>query len=120
MKFTTTHWLIIIIASIGFLFDTYELLMTPLVAAPAIAELLNVPMNNPLGHRLGGPPALDRGFVWRGFWAFGRLAGGSLWPEAHHGGQHLGLCTFSIRSGLFDLSRHVHLFPQHHLYRCVR
>lgn len=48
MKFTTTHWLIIIIASIGFLFDTYELLMTPLVAAPAIAELLNVPMNNPL------------------------------------------------------------------------
>jgi len=42
------HWLIIIIASIGFLFDTYELLMTPLVAAPAIAELLKVPLNNPL------------------------------------------------------------------------
>ncbi len=47
-KLTTTHWLIIIIASIGFLFDTYELLMTPLVAAPAIAELLNVPPNNPV------------------------------------------------------------------------
>jgi len=47
-KFTTTTWLIIIIASIGFLFDTYELLMTPLVAAPAIAELLKVPMNNPM------------------------------------------------------------------------
>ena len=47
-KFTTTQWLIIIIASIGFLFDTYELLMTPLVAAPAIAELLKVPLNNPL------------------------------------------------------------------------
>src|SRR6187402_730003 len=47
-KLTTTHWLIIIIASIGFLFDTYELLMTPLVAAPAIAELLKVPQNNPL------------------------------------------------------------------------
>lgn len=47
-KLTTTHWLIIVIASIGFLFDTYELLMTPLVAAPAIAELLKVPMNNPL------------------------------------------------------------------------
>lgn len=46
-KLTTTHWLIIIIASIGFLFDTYELLMTPLVAAPAIAELLKVPQNNP-------------------------------------------------------------------------
>jgi len=47
-KFTTTTWLIIVIASIGFLFDTYELLMTPLVAAPAIAELLKVPLNNPL------------------------------------------------------------------------
>ncbi len=46
-KLTTTQWLIIVIASIGFLFDTYELLMTPLVAAPAIAELLNVPQNNP-------------------------------------------------------------------------
>lgn len=47
-KFTTTHWLIIIIASIGFLFDTYELLMTPLVAAPAIAELMKLPPSNPL------------------------------------------------------------------------
>lgn len=47
-KFTTTHWLIIVIASIGFLFDTYELLMTPLVAAPAIAELLKLPLNNPI------------------------------------------------------------------------
>ncbi|MEI6534624.1 MAG: MFS transporter [Verrucomicrobiaceae bacterium] len=47
-KLTTTHWLIIIIASIGFLFDTYELLMTPLIAAPAIAELLKIPPNNPI------------------------------------------------------------------------
>ena len=47
-KFSTTTWLIILIAIIGFLFDTYELLMTPLVAAPAIAELLKVPQNNPI------------------------------------------------------------------------
>jgi MFS family permease len=46
-KFTTTHWLIIIIASIGFLFDTYELLMTPLTAPPAIAELLGIDMTHP-------------------------------------------------------------------------
>ena len=46
--FTVTHWLIIIVASIGFLFDTYELLMTPLVAPAAIAELLKIPQNNPL------------------------------------------------------------------------
>jgi MFS family permease len=47
-RLTRTQWLICIIASIGFLFDTYELLMTPLVGVPAIAELLQVPPNNPL------------------------------------------------------------------------
>src|SRR3954463_15747965 len=47
-RLSVTQWLIIAVAAIGFLFDTYELLMTPLVAAPAIAELLKVPLNNPL------------------------------------------------------------------------
>jgi MFS family permease len=47
-KITPAQWLIIIVASLGFLFDTYELLMTPLVAPGAIAELLKVPQNNPL------------------------------------------------------------------------
>ena len=47
-RFTTTQWLVCTIAAIGFLFDTYELLMTPLVGVPAIAELLQVPPNNPL------------------------------------------------------------------------
>src|SRR6266540_159362 len=39
--------LILIVAAIGFLFDTYELLMTPLVLAPALSELLQVPPNHP-------------------------------------------------------------------------
>lgn len=47
-RFSTVQWLIIVIASIGFLFDTYELLMTPLVAGPAISELLKLPLNNPI------------------------------------------------------------------------
>ncbi len=46
-SFSLTTWLIIIIASIGFLFDTYELLMTPLAAPPAIAELLDLPPGHP-------------------------------------------------------------------------
>lgn len=45
--FTLTQWLILAVASIGFLFDTYELLMTPLVGVPAIAELLKLPPNHP-------------------------------------------------------------------------
>lgn len=46
-QFSVTTWLIIVIASIGFLFDTYELLMTPLAAPLAIAELLDVPLDHP-------------------------------------------------------------------------
>lgn len=45
---SSTRWLVLVIASIGFLFDTYELLMTPLVGVPAIAELLGLPPNNPI------------------------------------------------------------------------
>ena len=34
-RLTKIQWLICIVACIGFAFDTYELLMTPLVAAPS-------------------------------------------------------------------------------------
>lgn len=37
---THVKWLILVIASIGFAFDIYELLMLPLIAQPAIRELL--------------------------------------------------------------------------------
>jgi MFS family permease len=37
---TTVAWLVCVIASIGFAFDIYELLMLPLIARPALQELL--------------------------------------------------------------------------------
>jgi len=37
---SSTQWLICIIASIGFAFDIYELLMLPLIVGPALAELI--------------------------------------------------------------------------------
>ncbi len=40
VRLTGVHWLILIIASIGFAFDIYELLMLPLILPPALAELL--------------------------------------------------------------------------------
>ena len=45
---TTTQWLICLIASIGFAFDIYELLMMPLIATPALSDLLGVPADSPL------------------------------------------------------------------------
>src|SRR4029453_11310099 len=39
---------IAIIAAIGFAFDSYELLMLPLIVRPALMELLHVPGTDPL------------------------------------------------------------------------
>ncbi len=38
-----TRWLVLLVAAIGFLFDTYELLMFPVIGAQALSELLKVP-----------------------------------------------------------------------------
>ena len=45
---TTTEWLVLTVAAIGFLFDTYELLMFPVIGSQAIAELLKVSTTDPL------------------------------------------------------------------------
>jgi MFS family permease len=42
-----TERLIIFVAILGFAFDIYELLMMPLIAGPAISELLKVPISDP-------------------------------------------------------------------------
>lgn len=46
-KLTPTQWLICVIASLGFAFDIYELLMLPLIIAPALRELVNVAPGTP-------------------------------------------------------------------------
>jgi MFS transporter len=44
---TPLQWLIAIMAAIGFAFDSYVLLMLPLIVRPALIELLHVPPNSP-------------------------------------------------------------------------
>jgi len=43
---TAVQWTIVSIAAIGFAFDSYELLMLPLIVRPALAELLGVAPNS--------------------------------------------------------------------------
>jgi len=43
---TSVQWLICAIAAIGFAFDSYELLMLPLIVRPALADLLGAPPNS--------------------------------------------------------------------------
>ena len=44
---TRTEWLICIVASIGFAFDIYELLMLPLIVRPALMDLAGVQPGTP-------------------------------------------------------------------------
>ncbi len=60
-----TRWLVLAVAAIGFLFDTYELLMFPVIGAQALSELLGV------------PPTDDQVRLW---------AGRMLWIAALAGG----------------------------------
>ena len=46
-RLTATQWLICIIASIGFAFDIYELLMLPLIIRPALIELGGIAPGTP-------------------------------------------------------------------------
>jgi len=46
-RLTRVQWLICIVACLGFAFDTYELLMLPLVLPPALQELGNVKLGSP-------------------------------------------------------------------------
>jgi MFS family permease len=46
-RLTGVQWLICAIAALGFAFDSYELLMLPLIVRPALIELLGVPANSP-------------------------------------------------------------------------
>jgi len=45
---TMMQWLIVVIAAIGFFYDSYALLMLPLIVRPGLVELLAVPGNSPL------------------------------------------------------------------------
>jgi len=46
-RVTRTQWLICVIAAIGFAFDIYELLMLPLILAPALRDLVAVAPGTP-------------------------------------------------------------------------
>ena len=46
-RLTPLQWVIAVIAAIGFAFDSYVLLVLPLIVRPALIELLHVPPNSP-------------------------------------------------------------------------
>ncbi len=47
LRLNSTQWLICVIASIGFAFDIYQLLMLPLIVGPALQELVGAAPGSP-------------------------------------------------------------------------
>ena len=68
---TLTQWLIVSVAALGFAFDIYELLMMPLIAGPALAELLKVPPGDPMITKWIGYIFWGSAFVGGGFGLIG-------------------------------------------------
>lgn len=48
-RLTLVQWLIVSVAALGFAFDSYELLVMPLIARPALAELLHLDLTTTAG-----------------------------------------------------------------------
>src|SRR2546425_10377595 len=67
---TSVQWLIVAIAALGFAFDIYELLMMPLIARPALAELLGVDPNTASG--------FAEILVWQKYILYGSAISGGL------------------------------------------
>lgn len=67
LRLTPVQWVICLIAILGFAFDTYELLMLPLIVRPALMELLQAKPGTPLFNdwvgRLFYIPALAGGIL---------------------------------------------------------
>src|ERR1700722_3373319 len=65
-RLTTTQWLIVVLAAIGFAFDIYELLMAQYIVRPAIQEVSGAKPGSEEFTRWGGMlfyvPALVGGF----------------------------------------------------------
>jgi MFS family permease len=87
-RLTLTHWLILILAAIGFAFDIYELLMLPLIVRPALLELL------------GATPGSDQFQLWVSILFYvPALAGGIFGLLGGYMTDYLGrrrVLTFSI------------------------
>lgn len=54
MSLSLTQWLICFVAALGFAFDIYEILVLPLIAGPALAELGGLKAGTPEYNRWAG------------------------------------------------------------------
>ena len=119
-RLTPLQWAICIIAAIGFAFDSYVLLMLPLIVRPALVELLHVPATNPADQQLGRHPLQRAGGRRRHLRAARRLPDRPLRPPARARLEHPALRGLGVRGGLLDVGVAAALLALLHVRRRLR
>ena len=120
LRLTSTQWLICVIASIGFAFDIYELLMMPLINADALKELGNItPADSGNVRSLANTDVLRAGGLWRHFWITGRIFDRSPGTPSSLDVEHPALCVFGIRGRILDDSLDAALLPHDDVHWCL-
>ena len=119
-RLTPVQWLICGIAALGFAFDIYELLMLPLIVAPALRELVNAQPGTAGLQPLGRPAVLDSRRRRRSVRAAGRLPDRSARPPPRPGLEHPALRLLGVRRRLQHQHLAVHLLPVHDVHRRLR
>ena len=119
-RLTTTQWLIVVLAAIGFAFDIYELLMAQFVLPPAIPELTGFKPGQPGVSGLGGPAVLHSGVCRRDFRLVRRLSDRPVGPAPGADLEHFAVCRVGLFGRLFHVDRHAAGAALHDVHRRLR
>ena len=119
-RLTPIQWLICAIASLGFAFDIYEVLMAPLVVGPAIAELTGAKPGHAAIQLLGRSVLLVPGAGWRRVRPAGRLSHRPLRPPARAGLEHPALRVLGVGRRDSRPASRCSSSAVDDLHRCVR
>ena len=118
-RLTPVQWLICVIAAIGFAFDTYELLMFPLINRPALTQLGGLEFGTPEYRRWLGlmfyVPAVCGGI-------FGLLGGyltDRLGRRRVLDVEHLHLRVLGVRGRVYHQPAVAAAAPLHDVHRCL-
>ena len=119
-RLTPVQWLICVIAAIGFAFDIYELLMLPLIVAPALRELVERRAGHAGVQPLGRAAVLDSGDRRRHLRPARRLPDRPARPAARADVEHPALRVLGVRRRLQHEHLAVPVLPLHDVHRRLR
>ena len=119
-RLTGVQWAICAIAAIGFAFDTYELLMLPLIAQDALRDLAGIRPGTPEFARWFAPLVLCAGGLRGNFRLTRRIPDRLARPASRADLEHSALCLFRVCRRVQHVAVDAAGVPLHDVHRSVR